>query len=424
MNIRCPGCGATAEYSPSDLKMICKHCGKIFSAYEATGKKKEEEKDEESNITASSKKTDATKPFSKEKLREHATIKMRHFHCSACGAELMAKETEATSFCYYCGQPAVMEEQLEDYLEPDYIIPFKLTQEEAAETIKSVLQKAFYIPQSVKNFKIERLTPIYVPYWLIDMDYEDYQLYDYKVKKGKYSYETKFASAEGKIHLDRYAVDGSLKLEDFGGQRIGPFDYSELEKFDPAYLSGYYADRFDVGAADVEYFVNENVKEMFDWVMLQSVKKKSTHLYSSDPKKKINKVDYALLPVWFLNMELNNKIFTILVNGQTGKVVYAIPPSWHKMMITFWGSFIGMIACMTPIIYALMVAGAHTGTKAGAKGVGYLLALVVGLVGGSGFVNAILAWRKHKEYKRDLVRINGYDNVLYVKDRGTQEFQG
>ncbi|MCR5500296.1 MAG: hypothetical protein K6F31_07870 [Acetatifactor sp.] len=424
MNIRCPGCGATAEYSPSDLKMICKHCGKIFSAYEATGKKKEEGKNKEDGKTNTKFQTDATKPFSKEKLREHATIKMRHFQCSACGAELMAKETEATSFCYYCGQPTVMEEQLEDYLEPDYIIPFKLTKEEAAETIKSVLKKAYYIPQKVKNFKIEKLTPIYVPYWLIDMEYEDHQYYDYKVKKNKYTWETKFASAEGKIRLDRYAVDGSLKLEDFGGQRIGPFDYSELEKFDPAYLSGYYADRFDVGTMDVEYFVNENVKEMFDWVMVEGVKKKSTHLYSSDPKQKIYKVDYALLPVWFLNMELNNRIFTILVNGQTGKVVYAIPPSWHKMMATFWGSFIGLTACMTPIIYAFMAAAMHTHTEVGERFVLYIPAIIVGLVFGSGCRNAVLARRKRKEYKRDLVRINGYDNVLYVKDRGTQEFQG
>ena len=47
MNIRCPGCGATAEYSPKDLKMICKHCGKIFLASEATGKAVPEEKEAE-----------------------------------------------------------------------------------------------------------------------------------------------------------------------------------------------------------------------------------------------------------------------------------------------------------------------------------------------------------------------------------------
>lgn len=422
MNIRCPGCGATAEYSPSDLKMICKHCGKIFSAYEAEGKKKEEEKD--NTNTASQSPQNIEKPFLKDKNRQHATIKMRHFHCSACGAELMAKETEATSFCYYCGQPAVMEEQLEDYLEPDYIIPFKLTKEEAAETIKDVLQKAYYIPKSVKNFKIERLTPIYVPYWLINLDYEDFQLYEYRVKKGKYRYETKYASAEGKIRLDRYAVDASLKLEDFGGQRVGPFDYSELEKFDPAYLSGYYADRFDVGEKDVEEFVSENVKEMFDWVMLEGVKKKSTQLFSSQPKQKINKVDYALLPIWFLNMELNNRIFTILVNGQTGKVVYAIPPSWHKIFATFWGCFIGLTLCVAPVLYGLVMAAVETGSQAGAKAAGNIIAFILILFWGSGFRNAVIANRKKNEYQRDLGRINGYDNVLYVKDRGTQEFQG
>ena len=104
MNVRCPGCGATAEYSPTELKMICKHCGKIFFASEARGAS--------SFKNAEKKPENLQQKLSKEEMRKRATIKMRHFHCSSCGAELLAKQTEATSYCYYCGQPAVMEEQL------------------------------------------------------------------------------------------------------------------------------------------------------------------------------------------------------------------------------------------------------------------------------------------------------------------------
>lgn len=45
MNIRCPGCGAAAEYSVSNQKMICAYCGLRFSPSEADGKREYEHVD-------------------------------------------------------------------------------------------------------------------------------------------------------------------------------------------------------------------------------------------------------------------------------------------------------------------------------------------------------------------------------------------
>ena len=198
MNLRCPGCGATAEYSPEKLKMVCAHCGKVFSVSEVAGKavyRNWTEGEQGENVSSGlnddaeelqKAKMATEKRLEKEEVRKHASIKMRHFHCSACGAELLAKETEATSYCYYCGQPAVMEEQLSDYLEPDYIIPFKITQEEAAKILQKKFRRGLFVPRRFKRFKVERLTPIYVPYWMIDMEYQDKQFWKYTVKKDKY----------------------------------------------------------------------------------------------------------------------------------------------------------------------------------------------------------------------------------------------
>ena len=421
MNVRCPGCGATAEYSVKDLKMICKHCGKVFSAYEASGTKAFEEK----KTVAETKKTESGKRVTKDDLRKHATIKMRHYHCSACGAELLAKETEATSFCYYCGQPAVMEEQFTDYLQPEYIIPFQVTQEEAAAQLQKCFRRGFFVPWRFKRFKVERLTPIYVPYWLIDVDYEDAQLWKYTVRKGKNHYETRYAKTCGTIKLDSYAVDASNKLEDYAGQRIGPFDFSGLLPFDPAYLSGYYADRFDVGAEDVESFVYQNVKEMFDWEMQKKAVKYSTDQVFTSPRYKLSKVEYALCPVWFLNVTMKKKVYTMLVNGQTGKVVFALPPSIWKAALCF-----GLpLATVTVVVGSILaeifgvIANYHFNEDITKIVLGTLM-LVIGAIGGFGLRLLRLGINRALELKRDIIRINGKDNLLYVKDRGTDAFQG
>ncbi|MBO4748809.1 MAG: hypothetical protein J5546_00675 [Lachnospiraceae bacterium] len=412
MNLRCPGCGATAEYSPEKLKMVCEHCGNIFSISDMAGKaayKKWAESD-----------TDADKA----EMRKHATIKMRHFHCSACGAELLAKETEATSFCFYCGQPAVMEEQLSDYLEPDYIIPFQITQEEAAEILHKRFRRGFFVPRRFKRFKVERLTPIYVPYWLIDMEYENMQFWKYKEKKDKYTSEEKYVRVGGSIHLDKYSVDASQKLEDLAGQRIGPFDRAGMKPFDAAYLSGYYADRFDVGEKDVESFAIANANELFDWEMQKKVLRLSPNLFRSNPKCKILSTQYALCPVWFLNVTMKDRVYTMLVNGQTGKVVFALPPAKLKMalgylLILALLAISAGIVCFVPILMTLV--NGYDSSKEVALFI--LFALIAGL-GSAGFKLFDLGLRKADDYLRDIVRINGENNVLYVKDRGTDAFQG
>ena len=411
MNVRCPGCGATAEYSAKELKMICKHCGKAFSADEANGKSSYEKKQTRKRTTI-------------EELRKHATIRMRRFRCSACGAELMAKETEATSYCYYCGQPAVMEEQLSDYMQPDYVIPFQITQEEAANLLQKSIRKGFFVPRCFKDFKIERLTPIYVPYWLIDVDYQDAQLWEYRDLEG--DGETRYAKTAGRLKLDSYAVEGSRKLEDYAGQRIGPFDFSGLKPFDPSYLSGYYADRFDMGTEEVEGFVNANVKEMFDWKMQKLVLKYSTDRTYSAPSQRLSNYRYALCPVWFLNVTMKNKVYTMLVNGQTGKVVFALPPSVWKTAACFLLVIAAMVAITAPALKELFYLLFFKDFLSDEISAIFTLVVCVVVVIAGGFGMRLLkVGLKHvEEFKRDIIRINGENNLQYVKDRGTDEFQG
>ena len=40
---------------------------------------------------------------------------------------------------------------------------------------------------------------------------------------------------------------------------------------------------------------------------------------------------YMMMPVWFFTFKYDNKPYTILVNGQTGKVVGTMP--WHKKKV-------------------------------------------------------------------------------------------
>ena len=64
---------------------------------------------------------------------------MHVLQCSACGAELAMNRVETSSFCPYCGNATVATDRLVDYLKPEYIIPFKVTKEEAEQKIREKL---------------------------------------------------------------------------------------------------------------------------------------------------------------------------------------------------------------------------------------------------------------------------------------------
>ena len=56
---------------------------------------------------------------------------MKAYSCPSCGAELICDASTAATFCPYCGNPTVVPGQFSGALKPDYVIPFKLSKEDA-----------------------------------------------------------------------------------------------------------------------------------------------------------------------------------------------------------------------------------------------------------------------------------------------------
>lgn len=61
-------------------------------------------------------------------------------------------------------------------------------------------------------------------------------------------------------------------------------------------------------------------------------------LECSDPTCEIEKMDSVLLPAWFVVFHHDGESYTIMVNGQTGKVVGAVPFDKKKAGIIFAGA--------------------------------------------------------------------------------------
>lgn len=68
---------------------------------------------------------------------------------------------------------------------------------------------------------------------------------------------------------------------------------------------------------------------------------KECQTLKSNPTCSFEKEAYALLPVWFMVFTYEGDSYTILVNGQTGKVVGGVPSDKNK--IALWFSLITLL---------------------------------------------------------------------------------
>ena len=163
MIYRCKNCGGALEYSVEKDRMVCDYCKSEFRVSELS-----QDSDPES---------------SQNNTKSKKYIKMQIVRCTACGAELAVNGVEASTFCAYCGQASVIRDRVDNVLKPDYIIPFKVTKEEAEGIIRKNLKKGFFVPKVIKNFEAEKIRGIYVPFWLFDIHYKDFQYWMYFLKK-------------------------------------------------------------------------------------------------------------------------------------------------------------------------------------------------------------------------------------------------
>lgn len=284
--------------------------------------------------------------------RADSMIQMQVCKCTSCGAELMVNGVEASTFCAYCGQATVVMDRVEDCLKPDYIIPFKINKDDAERIIRNTLQKGFFVPPEIKNFEVEKLRGIYIPFWLMDFYYEDSQCYKYSKKSGK-STVTRYAYIKGECNFKNVTVDASKNLDNDSSQRLEPYDMRQLKYFNPTYLSGFYSDRFDDEASNLEALAVARMKYLFDNQMAADSGHPTAKLVYSNPRHAMRGTKYALLPAWFLSFKYDGKPFTVMVNGQTGKMVGAVPYVKSKMALLFTGLSILFSAIAIPVLAAV-----------------------------------------------------------------------
>ena len=331
-NYKCRGCGAPLSYDAGTGKLRCAFCGGSYdpSEYEEEAPEEAEKRD-------------------REAAQWGVAEGMKSYSCPSCGAELICDEHTAVTSCPYCGNNAVLPGQFSGARQPEFILPFKVTREQAIARLKQHYKGKILLPKAFKSQnQIRKIQGVYVPFWLFDRDAEGSTEYEAtnssSHRSGDYIItETRHyrVSRAGRIAFQKVPVDASSKMPDDYMDSIEPYDYGELQDFSTAYMPGFLADKYDVERKDATNRADLRCENSLEAALRSTV----TGYESVTPlHKEIHvtprQAHYAMLPVWLLTTRWRDQAYLFAINGQTGRLAGDLPADQGKLHGVFWGTFL------------------------------------------------------------------------------------
>ncbi len=358
LNYVCPKCDGPVYFNSAKQKLVCEYCDSEFEKDIFSSNKDEDESLNES----------INEPVDwKEagKIKEHEMMEdLPGYSCSSCGAQIISDGNTIATECMYCTNATIIETNIDGMLKPDYIIPFKVQKEEAKKILTDFYSKQKLIPNAfVENNRIEKVAGMYVPYWLFSCKGDGEAVYDgsitTSVTRGKYkTITTKYYELERAGHADfkSVPVDASKKLDDAYMDGLEPYNFEEFKEFNPMYMAGYFADKFDL---DVEDGIKKAESRVIN--SMHSLFRTTLSGYSkiSCKKAKIETKDddvrYALLPIWMFHLSYNDTIFPFAINGQTGKISGKLPVDKTKSIKEYIKTLLISFVFLSPVVYGLIL---------------------------------------------------------------------
>ena len=291
--------------------------------------------------------------------------------CNGCGATVTFTPPEVAGECPFCGNSLVAQPKAADPLvAPEAVLPFQITNKQAQSSITKWLSSRWFAPNALKKLAYqEAVGGVYLPFWT----YDAHTTTHYTGERGEYYYVTEsyyetdsqgnrvertrqvrhtaWSHASGTVArwFDDILVPATESVPRPKLHSLEPWDLDLLKAYEPAYLSGYKAQRYQVELP--KGF--EEAKELMSGTIKDDVR---TDIGGDDQRITEMTVSYSaitfkhiLLPVYLGAYRFNNKVYQVMINARTGEVQGDRPYSIWKitLFILFLALVIAVIVFFT-----------------------------------------------------------------------------
>jgi predicted RNA-binding Zn-ribbon protein involved in translation (DUF1610 family) len=334
----CPACGAQAEWNPGTQKLVCPFCG-TESPYQID------------RVTGQIQELDLVKT-----LRElpddprGRQAEKRSVQCQSCRAVMVFDPARVGQNCEFCGSPALVDyQEIKAPIRPQSLLPFKVAQTQVREQIRRWYASKWLAPGKLKSRAlVDTVHGIYLPYWTFDA----HVVCPWRAEAGHYYYTSetyrdnqgrtqtrqvqhvRWENATGTVthFFDDEPVPGTQGVRHDLLRKIEPFPTSDLVPYDPAMLSGFVVEHYQIVLLDAAERSIQQMRTTLEAMCAQQVPGDTHRNLEIFPTFSDRTFKHVLLPVWLLTYNFSATAYQVLVNGSTGKMDGTYPVSWWKVM--------------------------------------------------------------------------------------------
>lgn len=330
---KCPACGAPIAFTPETQNFACEYCLSKFTEQEIIAHFAEQDARAEQEAQRGR----------EERVRAKSDLDWEHeafggYHCDSCGATVVTDESTVATFCYYCHNPVVISERLAGEFRPDQLIPFSVSQEAATEAFLRWVGGKRYVPKDFTSREhLEKMTGIYLPYWFTDaVSKVDFLGSSEKTRSWtsgnrRYTEHSVFEhKRQGEIFLDDTSISAYSKVDADLLNSIADYPLKQMKPFAKPYLSGFFADQFDIPLQEAKPKLAEQAYH-YSMAKLRESLPAGAVSKGESVNVTLQETLYTLLPTWILTYKYLNKVYTFAMNGQTAEIVGELPV--NKAMI-------------------------------------------------------------------------------------------
>ena len=337
----CSSCGADLLFEPKGGFLTCPYCGHkeaIAADTEAV-----EEQSYEQHLHS--------RPEQMTTLAAGAL----EVQCQSCGAKSIFTPPEVAGRCDFCGVQIVAQPKSADpILTPSAVLPFAVTQQQATGELRNWLSTRWFAPNGLKYFaQPDAIQGVYLPFWTYDTNtttqyeghrgehywetetYTDRDAQGRTVQRTRQVQHTRWYPASGTVSgsFDDVLIPATLALSAERLTSLEPWDLEALRAYDPAYLSGFKAQRYQVDLASGFDLAKNAIAAAIEASIRQDIGGDEQMIESASTNYLDVTFKHLLLPVYAGAYRYNGKPYQIMVNGRTGEIQGERPYSFWKIAL-------------------------------------------------------------------------------------------
>lgn len=307
----CPKCGGRMVFAPNGRSLFCEYCSRNQTL---AGASPVQEQDFILKMATGQ--------------AHRAPLAIKTLACKGCGAQFILPPQEISAECAYCGSRHVTRADGE-LLQPDSIIPMRISQRQSIETLVAWVQKQGIQPQR----KVQPPRGMYLPLWTFDI-VGTIPWSGYLTRSGR-DRERERIQGEKLIHFDDILVPGAPKLAQLLPKIANAFDTNNAAPYDPRYLAGWPAELPQMSLAQASLEARQQAAWRARGLIQRDFDSRHVTEFSySTASVSVATFKLTLAPVWHTLLPVDGRDYRVIIDGVKGSLYCEMPPRGLKGWIT------------------------------------------------------------------------------------------